>query len=160
MYIYKAFALIYITLIQYNQPCVTCFTTLQKSSFTHQHFFIFFSERILLRIFHHSAITQVRQKTGFSCMYAWAMNQTNEFCPAKAKFISPFHLFPPYSSSFSSSSLPSFSSSECLMPIKSQNQVKNQAMKSKANVMLDEFIYQWKKRWCCSFLMVWNCNTA
>lgn len=32
-----------------------------------------------------------------------------------------------------------------LMPIKSQNQVKNQAMKSKAKIMLDEFVYQWKK---------------
>lgn len=35
----------------------------------------------------------------------------------------------------------------------------NQAMKSKAKIMLDEFVFQWK-RWCCSFLMVCNCNTA
>lgn len=37
--------------------------------------------------------------------------------------------------------------------------IQNQAMKSKAKNMLDEFVYQWK-RWYRSFLMVCNCNTA
>lgn len=66
------------------------------------------------------------------------MNQTNEFCQTTAKFIPPFHLFFLILLHLLSSFILKLS---VLMPIKSQNQVKNQAMKSKAKIMLDEFVY-------------------
>lgn len=72
------------------------------------------------------------------------MNQTNEFCQTTAKFIPPFRL------SFSPHSTPPppllFLHSQAL--VLDANQVpkpsQNQAMQSKAKIMLDEFVYQWK----------------
>lgn len=71
------------------------------------------------------------------------MNQTNEFCQTTAKFIPPFHLL------FFLILLHLLSSFILKLGVLDANQVpqpsQNQAMKSKAKIMLDEFVYQWKK---------------
>lgn len=82
--------------------------------------------------------------TSISCVYAWAMTQTNEFCQASAKFIPPFYLY-----FFFLILLHLLSSFILKLGVLDANQVpkpsQNQAMKSKAKIMLDEFVYQWKR---------------
>lgn len=36
----------------------------------------------------------------------------------------------------------------------------NKRWNQTAKTMLDEFVFQWRTGWCCSFLMVCNCITA
>lgn len=104
------------------------------------------------------------EHTSVSHVYAWAMNQTNEFCQAIAKFIPSFYRY-----FFPLLILLHFLSSFILkligwdanqVPEPSQKTNKNQAMKSKAKVMLDEFVFQWKKGGVAHSLMVCNCNSA
>lgn len=80
------------------------------------------------------------------------------FVKLHSKIHSPFS-FLVSSSFFSTSSLPSFSSSGVLDANQVPKPSQNQAMNSKAKTMSDGLSIKWKG-WCCSFLMGCNCNTV
>lgn len=129
-------------------PCVIGFANLKK--WIHLSFKMISLERILSKKNLHLFPFEYHRKqvhTSIPCVYAWAMNQTNYFCP--------FHL-PPSIIFLLSSFILKF---RVLDGNQDPKTSQNQAMNSKAKIMLDEFVYQWKM-WSCSFVMVCNCSTA